>query len=141
MISVDEFVERLCLLGADRGPRRFPRNPQDRRILMKSILLLLDSGRSYSQAEIDTVLAEWIREVAPAIDVDHVTLRRLLVDYGHLERTADGRVYRMGFPAGPVAFGLDVDDIDVRATIAAYREHVRAVAAQRRAETAGRERR
>jgi hypothetical protein len=134
MITVDEFVERLCLLGADRGPRRFPRRPQDRRILMKSILLLVDSTRRYSQAEIDGVLAAWIRDVAPAIEIDHVTLRRLLVDYGHLERTADGRVYRVGFPAGPVAFSRDVDDVDVRATIAAYREHVDRTAQRRRAQ-------
>ena len=30
MISPEEFVERLCRLGADRGPRRFPRKQRDR---------------------------------------------------------------------------------------------------------------
>jgi hypothetical protein len=88
VIPAEEFVERLCRLGADRGPRRFPRRVRDR--------------------------------VAPAIATDHVTLRRLLVDYGHVEPTADGRWYRVGFPARPVAFDLEVDQIDVRATIAAY---------------------
>ena len=48
----------------------------------------------------------------------------MLVDYGHLERTADGRAYRVGFPARPSAFALDVDEIDVRATIAAYRAYL-----------------
>jgi len=61
------------------------------------------------------------RDVAPALETDHVTLRRMLVDYGHLERTADGRAYRVAFPARPTAFALDVDEIDVRATVAAYR--------------------
>ena len=125
MISAEEFVERLCRLGADRGPRRFPRARADREILIKSIRLLLDSLRSYSEREINTALQAWNRDVAPAIETDHVTLRRLLVDYGHLERTADGRAYRVGFPARPSAFALDVDDIDVRATIAAYLEYVR----------------
>ncbi|MDJ0869824.1 MAG: DUF2087 domain-containing protein [Myxococcota bacterium] len=125
MIEVDEFVERLCLLGADRGPRRFPRRTRDRQILMKSIVMLLESSRTYSELEINERLRDWCRDVAPAIDTDHVTLRRLLVDHGQLERSADGRAYRVGFPPGAVAFDLEVDDVDVRATIAAYLDHVR----------------
>jgi hypothetical protein len=124
MIRAEEFVERLCRLGADRGPRPFPRSRQDREILIKSIRLLLDSSRSYTESEINAALKDWNRDVAPAIETDHVTLRRLLVDYGHLERTADGRAYRVGFPARPSAFSLDVEEIDVRATIAAYREYL-----------------
>ena len=121
MITLDEFVERLIRLGADRGPRGLPRKRRDRQIIMKSILLTLDSGRSYSETEINDLLRAWNTEVAPAIQTDHVTLRRLLIDWGHLERTADGRAYRVGFPPGPIAFDLEVDDVDVQvATIAAY---------------------
>ena len=123
MISPEEFVERLCRLGADRGPRRFPRKKRDREILMKSILMLMNSDRTYTENEINASLQAWNQSVAPAIDSDHVTLRRLLIDYGHLERTADGRKYRVGFPPRPIAFDLEVDDIDVRATIAAYRDY------------------
>ena len=90
---------------------------------MKSVQLLLDSRRTYTEAQVNAVLKEWCRDVAPAIEIDHVTLRRMLVDYGELERTADGRAYRVGFPARPVAFDIEVDEIDVRATIAAFREH------------------
>lgn len=124
MISPEEFVERLCRLGADRGPRRFPRKRRDRDILMKSIVMLLDSDRRYTESQINDLLQEWKRDVAPAIQTDHVTVRRLLVDFGQLERTADGRTYRVGFPPRPVVFDLEVDDIDVRATIAAYRDHL-----------------
>ena len=125
MIAPEEFVERLCRLGADRGPRRFPRKPRDREILMKSIVMLLDSERTYTEPEINASIQDWQRDVAPAIESDHVTVRRLLVDYGHLERTVYGRRYRVGFPPRPVAFDLEVDDIDVRATIAAYRDYAR----------------
>ena len=123
MISLEEFVERLCLVGADRGPRGFPRKLHDRRILMKSIVMLMDGDRTYREDEINELLLCWNREVAPAIDSDHVTLRRLLVDAGQLERTADSRAYRVGFPPRPTAFDLEVDDIDVRATVAAYVEN------------------
>lgn len=121
MIEIDEFVERLCLLGADRGPRRFPRRRRDREILLKSIAMQLDSAREYSEPEINRVLQDWSRHVAPAIDVDHVTLRRLLVDYGELERTADGARYRQGFPPRPMLFALEIDELDLRATVAAFR--------------------
>ena len=120
MIAVEVFVERLCRIGADRGPRRFPRGGRDREILVKSILMLMDSGRSYSEAEVNDLIDAWKRDVAPAIDTDHVTVRRTLVDLGQLERTADGRAYRVGFPARTVAFDLEIDDIDLRATVAAF---------------------
>jgi hypothetical protein len=89
---------------------------------MKSIVLGLDGGRDYREREINERLVAWNREVAPAIEVDHVTLRRLLVDHGLLERNADGSRYRVGFPPGMVAFDLEVFDLDLRATVAAYRE-------------------
>ncbi|MGH0030656.1 MAG: DUF2087 domain-containing protein [Myxococcota bacterium] len=137
MIGPEEFVERLCLVGADRGPRGFPRKERDRQILMKSIVMLMDSGRTYGEGEINQLLIEWNREVAPAVRIDHVSLRRWLVDYGHLERTASGSAYRVGFPPRPLAFDLEVDDLDVRATVTAYREN----AARRRAEARERARR
>jgi len=124
VITLDEFVERLCKVGADRGPRGFPRKRRDREILMKSIVLDLDGARVYGEREINERLIAWNREVAPAIEVDHVTLRRLLVDHGLLERTQDGSRYRVGFPPGMVAFDLAIFDLDLRATVAAYRDEV-----------------
>ena len=125
MITVEQFLERLCRLGGERR-RPLPRKQRDRQILIKSILLQLDSARSYSEPEINELLKLWNAEVTPAIRTDHVTLRRMLVDYGHLERTADGRAYRVGFPARALAFELEVDDVDVRGMVAAYlAEHPR----------------
>lgn len=125
MISVEEFVERLCLIGADRGPRRFPRKKRDRQIIMKSILMGMDSVRTYTERQVNSIIQDWNRDIAPAIDTDHVAVRRHLVDYGLLERAADGSVYRVGFPAASVAFDLEVDQIDVRATVAAYLDQQR----------------
>jgi hypothetical protein len=125
VISVEEYIERMCRLGADRGPRRFPKKRRDRQILMKSIVMLLESARTYTESEINELLCTWKREIAPAIETDHVMLRRHLVDYGHLERTADGSSYRMGFPPSPVAFDFEIDGIDQGAMIAAYRDQVK----------------
>jgi hypothetical protein len=125
MITVEQFVERLCRLGGGRDSRPLPRKRLDRQILMKSMLMDMASDRTYSEPEINELLEAWNRNVAPAIQTDPVTLRRLLVDHGHLERTANGGSYRVGLPARPVVFDLEVDDIDLRATIAAYRQHLR----------------
>ena len=58
MISLDVFVDRLCRVGSDAGPRSFPRRAQDRDILMKSICMLMDSSRPYSEEEINELLQE-----------------------------------------------------------------------------------
>jgi hypothetical protein len=120
MISVEEFVERLCLVGAHQGPRGFPRKRKDRQIIMKSFVMGMDSVRTYTESQVNEMIQDWNRDVAPAIDTDHVTVRRWLVDYGLLERSRDGSTYRVGFPAASVVFDLEVEDIDVRATVAAY---------------------
>lgn len=133
MISPEEFVERLCLLGGRRGPRGYPRKRRDRQILMKSFVMGLDSAATYTESDIDRAIQEWRRDVAPEIETDHVTIRRLLVDHGQLDRTADGSAYRVGFPPAALAFDLEVDDIDVRATIAAYRDQQTRRRSERRA--------
>lgn len=136
MITLDEFVERLCRLGADGAHRRFPRNRRDREILMQSIVMQLDSARTYSEPEINAQLRAWSTDVAPSIDIDHVTLRRLLVDYHRLERTFDGSAYRVSFPASVVAVDLEIYDLDLRATTATYREHVQSRRRRRKAGSA-----
>src|SRR5262249_54372727 len=123
MIGLDEFVERLCRICADPGTRPFPRARRDREILVQSIVMGLDSGRTYSEAEINEHLESWLRDIARSIETDHVTLRRLLVDWGRLERTASGSSYRVGFPPKATAFALEVYDVDLKATLAAYREY------------------
>ncbi len=120
MVSVEKFLERLCRLGGERA-RPFPRKRRDREILVKSILMRLDSSRTYTEPEINGLLELWNREVVPAIQTDYATVRRLLVNWGHLERTADGRRYRVGFPVDAVAFELEIDQIDLAATVATHR--------------------
>lgn len=132
MIALEEFVERVVRLGADRGPRGFPRAPRDREILMKSFTLQLDEKRAYRESEINAELKRWLRDIAPALDCDHVTLRRWLVDSGHLERTRDGSAYRVGFTARSLAFDVEIYDVDLRATVAAYRAEQERRAAERK---------
>ena len=85
--------------------------------------MLMDSSRTYSEEEVNELLQEWNRDVAPAIATDHVSIRRTLVDFGFLERRADGSVYQVGFPPKPVAFEREVEDLELKATVSAYRDY------------------
>ena len=64
MLSVEEFAERLIRLGAGWTPRPLPRKRRDREILMKSVLLTLDSDAEYSELEINERLQRWMETVA-----------------------------------------------------------------------------
>lgn len=57
----------------------------------------MDSAKACTERQVNEIIQDWNREVAPAIDTDHVTVRRYLVDYGLLERSRDGSTYRVGF--------------------------------------------
>ena len=65
----------------------------------------------YDRWGVRSVVAKYKINGGPAIEVDHVTLRRALVDHGHLERSADGAAYQVGFPARPIAFDLEIDEL------------------------------
>ena len=121
MIEIEEFVDRLCRLGGRRGPRRFPRKARDRGILMKSIRMTMEPDAEYSEPQLNELLIDWNHKIAPEIDCDHVTIRRLLIDYGELERTSDGTRYRIGFPVRPLAFAMEIEELDLAATVSVYR--------------------
>jgi hypothetical protein len=99
VISAEFFSKRLARLCLAGGTWSLPKSVQDRQILMKSMQLLFNAARDYSEKEVNQLLEAWLSDVAPALDSDHVILRRLLVDHGYLVRSSDGGVYRVG-PGG-----------------------------------------
>lgn len=60
-----------------------------------------EAGREYTEREVNELLLDWHTFADPA------TLRRELYDYGFLDRSRDGKVYRLAEkqPA-PEALGL-----------------------------------
>jgi len=93
-ISAEQFtrrIEQLCLDGES-----YPRKRADRLILLHSMILPLDRRRAYSETEINAALDRWTSGVGARLGVDHVTLRRYLVDEGFLVRDAAGGCYQVG---------------------------------------------
>lgn len=112
LVTASEFRERLAVLcGAP--DRRFPRKHRDRHILFRSVVGMLDADRRYSEPELNAGLAQWSAAVGDGIGIDHVTLRRYLVDWGYLLRDRDGATYSVRRDgAGDVAFERDVEGVD-----------------------------
>ena len=94
-ITASEFERRmaeLCLGGF--GPS-MPRKQRDRHILLKSMALLLGHGREYSEPALNDVLQAWVQAAGPRVLIDHVSLRRYLVEEGYVERDRAGHLYRV----------------------------------------------
>lgn len=135
LIDATTYSRRLVALCLKSGIIPFPTRAADRAILQKSAIRYFDPDARYSQKGVDTILKQWIQEIGRKIRVDHVTLRRLLVDDGYLERRPDGARYRVTL-TGPFAFQFasDVDGVDDKALIA---QEAMAIEARRRAHAPG----
>lgn len=52
-------------------------------------------GRAYSESEVNDVLRDWLATFCAPYGIDHVTLRRCMVDAGFLQRDRSGSTYRI----------------------------------------------
>ena len=112
---------QLCVSSGLRG---IPRKTRDRHILLKSITLTLELKNEYAEHELNDNLRAWLREVGTTIRrLDHVNLRRLLVDQEYVGRSRDGSRYWVAVGSRYQAiFAPDVDDVDVRGVTRAARD-------------------
>jgi len=112
-ITAAEFEQRiadLCLGGIGPG---LPRKRRDRHILLKAAAMALGQGSEHSEGAINEVLESWLDSLGPAVRLDHVSLRRYLIDEGYVERDVAGRVYRVReVESQPERFQLAVESLD-----------------------------
>ncbi len=109
-VSRAEFEARLKFLCS--GPRRnLPRKLRDRHIVLKAASSRFDGNRQYDEMEVNMLLRAWLTEVGSTLRLDHVTLRRHLVDYGYLERSPSGDRYFV-LERAAVRFAADVAMVD-----------------------------
>jgi hypothetical protein len=122
MISASEFGERLAVLCLGQGAS-LPRRQRDRHILFRSIVQFLEARPHSSEGEINGGIGEWLSQVGEGIGVDHVTLRRYLVDARYLVRDSDGSGYCLN-PEGDGAFEFEaaVSDLDPALLVREARE-------------------
>lgn len=92
-ISKSEFIDRLDKLCGKGDLIQFPKSNTDRLILLGSIVIKLEFQKEYSEKSINETIVKWIDKMANQSYLDHVTLRRYLVDLGLLERNRAGDCY------------------------------------------------
>ena len=123
-ITTQKFTSRLAQLCVSSGLKGMPRKIRDRHILLKSITLTLELKNEYAEHELNNMLTAWLRDVGTNLrSLDHVNLRRLLVDQEYVGRSKDGSRYWVAVGSRYQAlFAPDVDDVDVRSVVIAARD-------------------
>ena len=73
--------------GLDGPMSEFPSREKRKIIVLRHIMTRFEAGRIYSESEINLILMK--------VWDDFVTLRRYLIEYGFMKRTADGSKYKV----------------------------------------------
>jgi hypothetical protein len=116
-ITAAQFRERFTSLyfsGQD-----LPKKPLDRQIVLISTILGLDRSRKYSESELNGELQKWVLQFGKRYNVDHVTLRRYLIDEKYLVRDSAGGTYELAIREAPLdTFDATLENLDLAALIA-----------------------
>ena len=71
--------------GLDGGIDTIPSKEKKKLIILQHILKRFDAGRHYHEKEVN--------EILKTVNLDFVSLRRHLIEYGFMERSNDGSEY------------------------------------------------
>jgi hypothetical protein len=135
VLTIAFFSKRLADLCVRSGMSGLPRDDVSRHVLFTSMVATLPVETPLDHRVVDARLTQWI-ETSGIKELDHVTLRRYLVDAGYLWRRVDGTGYRVAAdPPGRPRCEAGVADIDLAAVLRVRREEV----ARRKAEYLARE--
>jgi hypothetical protein len=72
-----------------------PKRPSDQELVAALAASRFDPQKTYTEAEVNGQLAAWLDCISEEFGIDHVSLRRLLVDLRLLVRTSSGSTYRV----------------------------------------------
>ncbi len=92
------MIERFRRLAVKRGltpGALLDASPEDFDILLLAIGREFREACNYSEREVNDTLLRWLQSTGAMLDVDHVELRRWLVDFAILSRDAYGHAYAL----------------------------------------------
>jgi hypothetical protein len=116
LIAASKFRNRFVALMI--GGHSFPKRHLDRHILFLSAALELEPQRPYTERELNEELRRWTARFGDPVNLDHVTLRRFLVDEGYLRRDSAGARYELTATAGwPFTLDPTLDTLDLEAWV------------------------
>lgn len=118
-IGRDEYAGRIADLCARGGRHVFPRRARDRAILLHALARSFAGSAGLSEKDVDARIQSWLLQTGRALEIDHVALRRALVDDGFLAREPQGAAYRACADyESRTPFEPGVPDVDPDAVIA-----------------------
>jgi len=106
-------LKRMLANGPLTG---LPVKPADLDVLLALAALRFEPGREYREREVNDLLREWLRTLCAPFGVDHVTLRRCLVDARILHRDRQGSTYQVD-PARIDRALADIDPVQLLAEV------------------------
>src|SRR6185295_13608191 len=72
-----------------------PKRPADQQLLVALAAAKMEAHRSLLESEVNERLRSWLETISEPYGIDHVTLRRMLVDSRLLNRTSSGSTYQV----------------------------------------------
>lgn len=129
-------VDRLCVLAVRQGitlGALYNASHDDFALVLAAAATPFASDRTYTEREVNERLRGWLATTGSMLDVDHVELRRWLVDNRLLDRDGFGRAYAAGNPAPDLAaFIASLSSVDLAAVVAHARTQHARVRAERK---------
>ena len=90
-------------------------SPDDFDLLLLAASCEFTATRTYTEREVNDLLGHWLQTAGGMLAVDHVELRRWLVDFAVLARDAYGRAYSRAItPARLLKWVAEAVDVDFR---------------------------
>lgn len=75
-----------------------PKRPSDQELLLALAAARFEPQKAYGETEVNEILQSWLEKFCDPHGIDHVTLRRMLVDARLLSRTKSGSTYHLDKP-------------------------------------------
>jgi hypothetical protein len=119
-ITTTQFADRFAALIL--SGRELPKKPLDRHILFISSILKLEPGWQYSENELNDQLRAWTSRFGGSFGLDHVTLRRYLVDEKYLVRDPSGGTYALAASGLPYSYDQSIRELDLDELISAAKQ-------------------
>ncbi len=86
-VETDAFTQKVLSTFIKRGRLvKIPSQQKKLLVVLAEIVKAFEEGKTYSEREVNITIADY--------NDDFATLRRALVEFGFLERTKDGSVYK-----------------------------------------------
>lgn len=111
MVPIERFRKLAIKRGLTPGGL-LDASPDDFNLLLLSLRREFVTARRYNESDINEQLKNWLQTVGGMLEVDHVELRRWLVDLAILARDAYGHVYTVA-SVPPHLMNMEADALQI----------------------------